>query len=67
MNEFWHTVDELEPPRNKNVWTTSNPFSSVPAIRINSWGGPGIGWRNHCYYSAKVYWAEPISRKQDEQ
>ena len=62
MNEFWHTVDESEPPKNKNVWTTTNPFSSTPTIRISSWSGPSIGWRNH-NYSAIAYWAEPINRK----
>jgi hypothetical protein len=60
-SKFWHTVDELEPPRNKNVWTTTNPFVSTPTIRISSWGGPGVGWRNHNFFK-KVYWAEPISR-----
>lgn len=55
--DFWHTVDELEPPRNKKVWTTTNPFVSAPVIRLNSWDG--TKW-NH--YHCRVYWAEPISR-----
>ena len=62
MNEeFWHTVEELEPPRGKMVWTTTDPFKSVPVIRGDSWNGSGFGWRNHTY--TKVYWANPINRR----
>ena len=59
MNEeFWHTVDELEPPEGKNVWTTNNPFISTPKIRLNSWDG--VKWRH--WYSGIIYWANPIKR-----
>ncbi len=61
MNNFWHTVKELEPPIGKNVWTTSNPFYKVPTVRINSWDGKE--WRFYmCCNKDDMYWANPISR-----
>lgn len=66
MNEFWHTVDELEPPIGKTVWTTTDPFKNIPVVRGDSWSGSGTGWRHHDW-NEKVYWAFPISRKKDEQ
>ena len=62
MNEFWHTVNELEPPIGKTVWTTTDPFKSIPVIRSDSWNGPGTGWRHHGF-GKNVYWAFPISKK----
>jgi hypothetical protein len=63
FSDFWHTVDELEPPKHKKVWTTTFPFSKIPVIRADSWDG--TKWNNHgC---RRIYWAFPISRKKDEQ
>lgn len=67
MNEFWHTVDELEPPRNKNVWTTTDPFRSAPKIRLGCWNGSSWSDNYKSETVRKIYWAEPISRKRDEQ
>ena len=59
--EFWNTVDELEPPVGKNVWTTANPFNKAPTVRINSWDGKR--WRFYmCVNERDMYWALPINR-----
>lgn len=61
MNEFWHTIKELEPPEGKTAWTTTDPFKSIPVIRADNWNGPGTGWRYHGF-KKNVYWALPIKR-----
>lgn len=62
MNEFWYKVSELEPPLGKNVWVTSDPFISVPKIRIDNWNGKN--WKYH--QRDDVYWACPINKKNDQ-
>lgn len=63
MDNFWHTVDELEPPIGKSVWTSNDPFKAIPKIRSDAWNGSK--W-NHYHKYGKCYWAFPITRKKDE-
>jgi len=61
VDDFWHLVSEIEPPVGKLVWVTTNPFK-IPAIRADSWNGPGTGWVRHGNRK-DVYWAFPIIKQ----
>ena len=66
MNEFWNTVSELEPPKNKQVWTTLDPFRKSPKIKLRSWNGKDwTGPAPKSIYN-EIYWALPVNRAKQQ-